>query len=179
MSQQCYALMLWTTDHNRVSIHHLKHIFSPKKPWNTYKIGETGKAVYPGVPGLWDFEILATGGLWNFEFIEVTVFFFVLLASLWFTGCILFYWLFYWGPPRGFGDSGRRAIYFQGFGEKGHLFSGILGDLGVLGSREQGKNILGSWVERSFFFQGAGSKDPPWEGPLYWSSGFAIVDIRP
>ena len=22
-------------------------------------------------------------------------------------------------------DSGRRAIYFQGFGEKGHLFSGI------------------------------------------------------
>ena len=31
------------------------------------------------------------------------------------------------GPPRGFGDSGRRAIYFQGFGEKGHLFSGIWG----------------------------------------------------
>ena len=23
------------------------------------------------------------------------------------------------------------------------------------------KNILGSWGERSFFFQGAGSKDPP------------------
>ena len=31
------------------------------------------------------------------------------------------------GPSRGFGDSGRRAIYFQGFGEKGHLFSGIWG----------------------------------------------------
>ena len=29
------------------------------------------------------------------------------------------------GPHRGFGNSGRRAIYFQGFGEKGHLFSGI------------------------------------------------------
>ena len=29
------------------------------------------------------------------------------------------------GPPSGFGDSGRRATYFQGFGEKGHLFSGI------------------------------------------------------
>ena len=28
----------------------------------------------------------------------------------------------------GFGDSGRRAIYFQGFGEKGHLFSGIWGE---------------------------------------------------
>ena len=32
------------------------------------------------------------------------------------------------GPPRGFGDSGRRAIYIQGFGEKVHLFSGILGE---------------------------------------------------
>ena len=28
-------------------------------------------------------------------------------------------------PPRDFGGSGRRAIYFQGFGEKGHLFSGF------------------------------------------------------
>ena len=52
------------------------------------------------------------------------------------------------GPPRGFGDTGRKAIYFQGFGEKGHLFSGIWGegsfifrDLGrkhnFLGFREQ------------------------------------------
>ena len=57
------------------------------------------------------------------------------------------------GPPRGFGDSGRRAIYFQGFGEKGHLFSGIWGDFGVLGSRGLRKNILGSWGERPFFFQ--------------------------
>ena len=30
------------------------------------------------------------------------------------------------------------AIYFQEFGEKGHLFSGIWGESGVLGSREQG-----------------------------------------
>ena len=44
------------------------------------------------------------------------------------------------GPPRGFGDSGRRAIkfYFQRFGEKGHLFLGIWGESIVLGSREQG-----------------------------------------
>ena len=42
------------------------------------------------------------------------------------------------GPPRVFWDSGRRAIYFHGFGEKGHLFSGIWGEIGVLGSREQG-----------------------------------------
>ena len=26
------------------------------------------------------------------------------------------------GPPRGLGDSGRRAIYLQGFGEKGLFF---------------------------------------------------------
>ena len=70
------------------------------------------------------------------------------------------------GPPRGFGDSGRRAIYFKGFGEKGHLFSGIWGESMGAGSRGMRKNILGSWGERSFFFQGAGSKDPPPpEGP--------------
>ena len=41
---------------------------------------------------------------------------------------------------RSFGDSGRRAFYFQEFGEKGHLhvFSGIWGESMVLGSREQG-----------------------------------------
>ena len=39
----------------------------------------------------------------------------------------------------GFGDTGRRAIYFQGFGEKGHLYSGIWGDSKTfLGFREQG-----------------------------------------
>ena len=68
------------------------------------------------------------------------------------------------------------AIYFQGFGEKGHLFSGIWGESMVLGSRglrKRGlrKNILGSWGERSFFFQGAGSKDPP---PPPWA-GFDVV----
>ena len=51
-----------------------------------------------------------------------------------------------------FRDLGRRVIYFQGFGEKALLF-------GVSGSRGLRKNILGSWGERSFFFQGAGSKD--------------------
>ena len=66
------------------------------------------------------------------------------------------------GPPRGFGDSGRRAICFQGFGEKGHLFSGIWGESRVLGSRGLRKNILESWGERSVFFQGA--KTPPPRG---------------
>ena len=41
--------------------------------------------------------------------------------------------------PRGFGDTGRRAIYFQGFGEKGHLFSEIWGEsITFWGFREQG-----------------------------------------
>ena len=68
----------------------------------------------------------------------------------------------------------RPSQGFWGFREKGYLFSGIWGegsfifrDLGRFWAfREQGagglrKNILGSWGERSFFFQGAGNKDPP------------------
>ena len=56
-----------------------------------------------------------------------------------------------------FRDLGRREIYFQGFGEKGHLFSGIWGAYFwvFLGSRGLRKIILGSWGERSFSFQGA------------------------
>ena len=62
-----------------------------------------------------------------------------------------------------FRDLGRRFIYFQGFGEKALTFRGF---------REQGagglrKNILGSWGERSFFFQGAGRKDTP-PPPSLW-----------
>ena len=39
----------------------------------------------------------------------------------------------------GFGDSGGRAIYFQGFGERGRLFSGIWGEsINFGGFREQG-----------------------------------------
>ena len=70
------------------------------------------------------------------------------------------------GPPRGFGDSGRRAIYFQGFGEKGHLFSGIWGESGVLGSREQGAEEkhfreLGRLV---IFLSGSREQRPPLGG---------------
>ena len=53
-----------------------------------------------------------------------------------------------------FRDLGRRVIYFQGYGEKAGFWGA--------GSRGLRKNILGSWGERSFFFLGAGSKDPPW-----------------
>ena len=43
-----------------------------------------------------------------------------------------------WDPTRCFEDLERRSIYFQGSGEKGHLFSGILGaSKNFLGFREQ------------------------------------------
>ena len=58
------------------------------------------------------------------------------------------------GPPRG-------------FREKGYLFSGIWGEsITFWGFREQRaeEKHFRSWGERSFFFQGAGSKDPLWRG---------------
>ena len=42
-------------------------------------------------------------------------------------------------PSQGLWDSGKGAIYFQEFGEKGHLFSWILGEsITIWGFREQG-----------------------------------------
>ena len=69
------------------------------------------------------------------------------------------------GPPRGFGDSGRRAIYFQGFGEKGHLFSGIWGEIGVLGSREQGpeEKHFRKLGRKAIFLSGSREERPPGE----------------
>ena len=67
----------------------------------------------------------------------------------------------------GFGDSGRRAIYFQGFGEKGNLFSGIWGEsitffffffffFGGGGVMELGRKVV--------FLSGSREQRPPW-GP--------------
>ena len=42
--------------------------------------------------------------------------------------------------PWGFGDSGRRAIYFQGFGEKGLFYFQEFGEnITFWGFREQGE----------------------------------------
>ena len=67
------------------------------------------------------------------------------------------------GSPRGFGDSGRRAIYFQGFGEKGHLFSGIWGESMVLGSREQGaeEKHFRELGRKVIFLSGSREQRPP------------------
>ena len=75
------------------------------------------------------------------------------------------------GPPRGFGDSGRRAIYFQGFGEKGHLFSGIWGESRVLGSREEGaeEKHFGELGRKVICLSGSREQrpPPPWVGLCY------------
>ena len=65
----------------------------------------------------------------------------------------------------GFGDSGRRAIYFHGFGEKGNLFSGIWRESitfwGFLGIREQGAEEMrkkNRELGRNFSFREQGAK---------------------
>ena len=69
------------------------------------------------------------------------------------------------GPPRGFGDSGRRSIYFQGFGDTGHLFSGIWGESITFGCfREQGaeeKHFRELGRKGHFSFREQGAKTPP------------------
>ena len=83
------------------------------------------------------------------------------------------------GPPKGFGDSGRRAIYFQGFGEKGHLFSGIWGESMVLGSREQGaeEKHFRELGRKVIFLSGSREQrppplgGPPSSGPLTYKMG--------
>ena len=68
------------------------------------------------------------------------------------------------GPPRGFGDSGRRAIYFQGFGEKGYLFSGVWGEsITFWGFREQGaeEKHFRELGRKVIFLSGSREQRPP------------------
>ena len=55
------------------------------------------------------------------------------------------------------------AIYFQGFGEKGHLFSGIWGESIVLGSREQGaeEKHFRELGRKVIFLSGSREQRPP------------------
>ena len=64
----------------------------------------------------------------------------------------------------GFGDSGRRAIYFQGFGEKGNLFSGIWGEsITFWGFREQGaeEKHFRELGRKVVFISGSREQRPP------------------
>ena len=57
--QMQFAVMEWPTDGNKISIHHLKNIETPKKQWNEYKKGDIGVAKYG--QGDWDFVIHEVG----------------------------------------------------------------------------------------------------------------------
>ena len=59
--QNEFAVLEWPDDGNQISIHHLKHIISPKRPWNEYQVGDSGMCLYPGA-GEWRYNILAVGG---------------------------------------------------------------------------------------------------------------------
>ena len=64
----------------------------------------------------------------------------------------------------GFGDSGRRAIYFQGFGEKGKLFSWIWGEsITVWGLRGQGaeEKHFRELGRKVIFLSGSREQRPP------------------
>ncbi|KAJ8307918.1 hypothetical protein KUTeg_014528, partial [Tegillarca granosa] len=54
-----FAVMRWTNDGNRLSIHNLKWVIEPKDV--SLKVGTEGKARYCGYPGLWQFRILRIG----------------------------------------------------------------------------------------------------------------------
>ena len=73
-------------------------------------------------------------------------------------------------PGQGFWGF-REKGYFQGFGEKGHLFSGIWGDFWVLGSREQGaeEKHFRELGRKVIFLSGSREQRPP---PLGASSIF-------
>ncbi|CAG2221820.1 NCK1 [Mytilus edulis] len=60
-AQNKFAVMLWPTESGKMSVHSLGKIKEPLKPWKDFKLGDKGKASYPGYKELWDFEILAIG----------------------------------------------------------------------------------------------------------------------
>ena len=74
MAQMKFAIMLWPTDKNFISVHSLDHIRQPRKPFNDYRFGEECLTVYPACkfPGpdgfseqgesLWKTVILGIGG---------------------------------------------------------------------------------------------------------------------
>ena len=74
------------------------------------------------------------------------------------------------GPPRGFGDLGRMAIYFQGAGEHWQFFQGFgeqAHSFGDLGSPAKSKKNLAFKEKPSFLLifskksSASGGKTPP------------------
>ena len=66
----------------------------------------------------------------------------------------------------------RPSQGFWGFREKGHLFSGIWGDFGVLGSREQGAEEKHfRELGRKVIFLSGSNPPPPGGGGLSYVRG--------
>lgn len=65
-----FAVMRWLTDGDRLSVHDLYYVSSPKLPVDEYKPGTCGLSVYVGFPGLWKFRILNVGGK-NFSLLAI------------------------------------------------------------------------------------------------------------
>ena len=49
------------------------------------------------------------------------------------------FWAKFGGPPRGFGEQGKKGIYFRGTGEQRPNFEGNRGTKTILGNREHKK----------------------------------------
>ena len=72
----------------------------------------------------------------------------------------------HWGPPRGFGEQGNKAIYFRGTREQKSKTIGNRGTKAILGNREHRKSRFWFWGtrENTDFFQwnkGRGIPPPP------------------
>jgi hypothetical protein len=62
LAENKFAVMRWLTDNNRLSVHDLNYVSSPKMPLDDFKPGMCGLSVFVGFPGLWEFRILNVGG---------------------------------------------------------------------------------------------------------------------
>ena len=60
-------------------------------------------------------------------------------------------------------------MHFQGFGKKGHIFSGILGESRILGSREQRaeEKHFRELGRKVIFLSGSREQRPPLRGPPF------------
>ena len=65
-----------------------------------------------------------------------------------------------WGPPRGFGEQGNKAIYFRGTREQKSKTEGNRE------TKEHRRSRFWSWGtrENADFFRGIREQVPPWEG---------------
>ena len=71
-----------------------------------------------------------------------------------------------WGPPRGFGEQGNKAIYFRGTREQKSQTEGSRGTKAILGNREhRNQNFdFGEQGKMPIFFFQENKETSTWEG---------------